>query len=64
MLPIFLRQTLLDKQIAIETISNAIIKRKKGEKNKEISALQKTRKVMQDKHNEIVVNKCLQILQY
>ena len=64
MLPIFLRQTLLDKQIAIETKSNAIIKRKKEEKNKEISALQKTRKVMKDKHNDFVVNKCLQILQY
>ena len=39
MLPIFLRQTLLDKQIAIETKSNAIIKRKKrGEKQRDFSS--------------------------
>ena len=61
MFPIFLRQTLLDKQIAIETKSNAIIKRcnyqkkKSGRKTIRFELFKKnTQKLIQEKHNKNV----------
>ena len=64
MLPIFLRQKLLEKEIAIETKSNAIIKKKGRRKTMIFELFKKTQKVMQEKHNKKVVKKCQQILQY
>ena len=64
MLPIFLRQKLLKREIAIETKSNASIKKKGRRKTMRFELFKKTQKVMQEKHDKKVVNKCQQILQY